>query len=120
MAIGISAALANSQLDAELGTVYVQLHTGDPGASGTAHIASTTRQQATFTTASGGVASLATPISWVNWSDDAATITHVTTWSASSSGSFKRSGALVTPTAVVNGGTFQLATATVSYPQLAA
>ena len=67
MAYGIATTgLANALLNTIKGTsfaapaTWIQLHTGDPGAAGTANLSAvTTRQQATFATASGGAIALA-------------------------------------------------------------
>lgn len=117
MATGLSSSVANAILDALCRnvawtpptTLYVKLHTGDPGAAGTANAATeTTRKQATFGTgASGGAISNTTAITWtgVGGSED---YTHFTTWDASSSGSFQFSGT-ITANPVTAGDDFTLA-----------
>ncbi len=62
MAVGLSATVANELLDAignadaySISAVYIQLHTADPGAAGTANIAgNATRKSVSFGAASGG------------------------------------------------------------------
>lgn len=96
MATGASAARANAHIDADvaLGT-WVKLHVGDPGAAGTANPAvETTRKQATFGAASGGIATTTADLSWtaIAGSEDA---THFSMWTASTAGTFLRSGTIV-------------------------
>lgn len=120
MTVGIAASLANSQLDAELGTSYFQLHTGDPGDDGTSNVASTTRVASDYASASAGSAALSTSSVWTDWADGSVTLSHVSLWSADTAGTFKRSMALSPTRAIVNGDTFSLDTATVSYAPIAA
>lgn len=101
MAVGMSTATANSILNAignataySLTNVYVQLHTADPGASGTTAVATeTTRKLVSFGTASGGTMSNDTAITWttIAGSQDA---THFTLWDASTAGNFVGSGTI--------------------------
>lgn len=85
---------------------YLQLHTGDPGAAGTSNISvgSTTRNSFVFSSSSSGSAlSLGTPPSaWTN-GGTSETITHVSVWTASTSGTFLYSVALTTPKAWASG-----------------
>jgi len=79
---------ANALLDGTaLGaTLYVQLHTGDPGTNGTANVATESARKAfTRTAAAGGVA---TNVASIEWPSAAATetATHVSIWSAASGG----------------------------------
>lgn len=74
MATGLSSYLANSFLDAlgnntsfAVTTVYVKLHTGDPGANGTANAATeTTRKSVSFAAASSGSIASDADITWTN------------------------------------------------------
>jgi len=96
MADGLSVGRANAILDNELASVYVQLHTGDPGAAGTANVSAgdSTRKQVTHNSASGGSASMDTfSGEWTN-SDGLERITHVSFWTAATSGTFIASKAL--------------------------
>lgn len=109
MATGLIAAEANSILDA-LGAEFswVQLHIGDPGAAGTANVATETdRIQATWAAASGGTMSNSAALEWttVAGSED---YTHFTVWTASTLGSFGFSGT-VTANAVTANDTFTIA-----------
>lgn len=116
MTQGFKASVSNSMLDALLrngsftgpASLFIQLHTGAPGAAGTANVATnSTRKAITFAAPSGGVS---TSSSDENWSSVPAgeTYTHFTIWDASSAGNFQASGAL-TANAVLTGDTFDLA-----------
>jgi hypothetical protein len=114
MATGISSYLANAWLDAvgnntsfAVGTVYVKLHVGDPGANGTSNAATeTTRKAASFAAASTGSIASDADISWTNiaGSQDA---THFTAWDNISAGNFLFSGT-VTANAYNAGDTFTI------------
>jgi hypothetical protein len=102
MAAGISAYLADSWLDSvgngsafSVGSVWLQLHVGDPGAAGTSNPAvETARKAVSFAAASGGVIASDADVSWVNiqGSEDA---TFFTAWDSVSGGNFLFSGAIV-------------------------
>jgi hypothetical protein len=116
MAVGLSTTVANELLDAignadaySISTVYIQLHTADPGAAGTTAIAgNATRKAVSFGAASGGSMSNDAAITWssgeVDTSED---YTHFSLWTASSAGTFIGSG-LVTANAVTSGDTFTI------------
>ena len=101
MAHGLSAYLCNSWLDAlanntsyAVAQVYIKLHTGDPGAAGTANAATeTTRKAASFGAASAGAITSDADISWTNisGSQDA---THFTAWDSLTVGNFLFSGTI--------------------------
>jgi hypothetical protein len=101
MAHGLSAYLCNSWLDAlanntsyVVAQVYIKLHTGDPGALGTANPATeTTRKAASFGAASAGAINSDADISWTNisGSQDA---THFTAWDSLTAGNFLFSGTI--------------------------
>jgi len=101
MAHGLSAYLCNSWLDAlanntsyAVAQVYIKLHTGDPGAAGTANAATeTTRKAASFGAASAGAITSDADISWTNisGSQDA---THFTAWDSLTAGNFLFSGTI--------------------------
>jgi len=111
MATGVASASAASSLDTILGTSanrYVQLHTGDPGAAGTANIAgNTTRAVTQFAAASGGSKSTNADATWTSVSNTE-TYTFFSIWSAASSGTFYFSGT-VTGGAVTAGNDFKFA-----------
>lgn len=101
MAHGLSAYLCNAWLDAlanntsyAVAQVYIKLHTGDPGAAGTANAATeTTRKAASFGAASAGAITSDADISWTNiaGSQDAS---HFTAWDNISAGNFLFSGTI--------------------------
>jgi hypothetical protein len=126
MADNISSGVANSVLAlllngtafAGFSTPYAQLHTGAPGAAGTANIAGNNTRQATgaFATPSGGSTTNSGAINWTSVSTSE-TYSHVTLWSAASGGTFICSGS-ITATAITAGQNFQIAAGamTVSLP----
>lgn len=101
MATGISSYLADELLDAvgnassfSVGTVYIKLHIGDPGANGTSNPATeTTRQSASFGAASTGTLTSDADITWTNiaGSEDA---TFFSAWDNASTGNFLFSGSI--------------------------
>lgn len=103
-------------------TCYVQLHTADPGASGTTAVSvgSTTRNSVTHNAASSGSITLASMGgTWTN-GGTSETITHISVWNASSAGTFFYSVALTASQAWASGNTFTLNSLTVSISPLAA
>jgi hypothetical protein len=117
MAEGLSAAQANSILDAIFrqqaytppSAVWIQLHTAAPGAAGTTAVAAnTTRKQVTMSAASGGLISNSADLIWtagqVTTNED---YSHYTLWTASTAGSFLHSG-VITANAVVSGNEFKI------------
>ena len=124
MAVGIASARANSILDTEYGTAYVQLHTADPGAAGTngVSVGSTTRILVTWASAaSGSKASSAVTGTWTN-GGTSETISFVSLWSASSGGTFNRSISVTTPKLWAGSDTITIASGalTVAFTPLAA
>lgn len=120
MAAGIAAATANGWLDS-LTAIYGRLHTGDPGAAGTANGSSeTTRKAMTFAAAAAGARAQTGTVSWAGWSAGGQTITHVSYWSAATGGTFLASFALTTAKTVANADTFNLTGCTISVGPLAA
>jgi len=110
VAEGLSTAAANAALDA-LGSTYpwIKLHTGAPGANGTANAATeTTRKQATWASASGAALTTSAQLQWTNvaGTED---YTHYSAWTASTAGTFGHSGT-ITANAVTAGDTFTIAT----------
>ena len=115
MPAGISSTTANAWLDA-LGrnvsytnaAVWVQLHTGEPGAAGTSNQATeTSRKQVTFAAASGGSMASNAAVTWTNIAGSQ-TATRFSAWSASTAGTFLFSGS-VTANAYTAGDTFTIA-----------
>ncbi len=78
MTAGLSATIANQILDSLFSAAaftapaasYIQLHTGDPGAAGTASVSSyTTRTAVTWAAAAGGSKSISAPVTvTASWS----------------------------------------------------
>jgi len=101
MAHGIGSFLGNGWMNA-LGNAsafvvvqpYVKLHTGDPGAAGTANPAvETTRKSVSFGAAAAGALASDADVSWTNiaGSEDAS---HFTCWDALVAGNFLFSGTI--------------------------
>lgn len=103
-------------------TLYAELHTGDPGASGTTAVSSTTTRQAMgFGAASGGSMSLSTTPSWTNWAGtNGEVVTDVAVFSAASAGTFYMSAQLTASKTVNTGDTITISTFTFSLAPLAA
>lgn len=92
-------------------TVYIKLHTGDPGEDCTANAAvETTRKAVTHGASSSGTT---TSNSLASWTSVAGTETysHISLWDAVSAGNALWSGALTTPRAVTAGDSAQIASA---------
>jgi hypothetical protein len=116
MAENISTGVANSVLGLILNGatfigfsgVYVQLHTGAPGAVGTANIAGNNVRQAAGTMAapSGGATTNSGAVNWTAVSTSE-TYSKVSLWSAPSGGTFIASGS-ITAAAIVAGQNFQI------------
>jgi hypothetical protein len=99
--------------------VYLRVHTGDPGAAGTANAsAETDRKQLTFAAPSGN-AIAASQVSWTAWDAGSETISHFSIWDHATAGNFLQSGAFGASKAVSNGDTLN-ATITVSQTAVAA
>ena len=129
MAVGVSTAnLAHKWLTVLSGTtftapstVYVKLHTGDPGPAGTANAsAETTRKALSWAAPSGGVINLSASASWVGWTAGSETLSHVSVWDASSAGNCLFTAALATSKPVANGDTFNLTGLTLTVTPLMA
>lgn len=117
MTVGISTVnLANAWLNVLRGTtftgvsVFVKLHTADPGASGATGAAagSTTRPAITWTAASSGTLTMTgTAPSWTN-GGTSETLSHISFWDASTAGNFLGSAALGSTQAWASGNVFTL------------
>lgn len=128
MTVGISTtAIANPNLDWLRGVapptiagLYIKLHTGDPGASGTANASAvTTRRQATMNAASGGQITL-NAMSGTYAMTTTENISHFSVHNDPTAGTFLFSGAWTTPRAVINGDTIVVSSFVVSNSPLAA
>ena len=131
MAVGLSAVnLANAWLNSMRGggvgttftapaAIYLELHTGDPGASGTANVAATsTRVAVTMAAASAGSMAESTTPSWTGAATE--TITHIAAFSASAAGTFYWSAQLTTAKSINSGDTLNLTTLTFALTPIAA
>jgi len=105
-----------------IATTFVQLHTGSPGANGTANVSSvTTRPSVTWNAASSGSISESNTPTWSSWAGtNGEVVTDISVWSASSSGTFYFSAALSSSKTVNTGDTLELTTLTVALTPLAA
>lgn len=91
-------ALTGTTTFTAVATVYLKLHTGDPGEDAANNAATeTTRQAATFNAASGGSAGLSATVSWTNVAATE-TYTHWSLWDAAAAGNPHATG-------TINGGT---------------
>lgn len=94
--------------------VYVKLHTGDPGESGTSNAATeTTRKLISFSAASSGSMSSSATVEWTNVAATE-TYTHWSLWDASTAGNCLFAGALSSSAAVTAGDTFQITSLTLT------
>ena len=120
MADGLSTAVADAALSTIIGTdaAYVQLHTGPPGAAGTANVSSTTTREAVTwgTPAAGSVAASGTP-EWTAWAGTNGEIdTDLSFWSAATAGTFGLSMPLSASVTMDTGDSLTLTSLTVSIP----
>lgn len=114
MSVGISPFLANSWLGAlrnipfTIGILCVQLHTGDPGAAGTANTSAVGgREVATFSDPVGGVmTTTGNPPAWNISAPE--TISYISVWDAYSAGNWLWNARLDKAQTVANGDVFRL------------
>jgi hypothetical protein len=127
MADGLSAVnFANATLNVlrnvtftGIATPFVQLHTGSPGAAGTSNVSGqTTRNAITWNAASAGSMTLATLSNWTMNTTE--TITDISIWSASTSGTFYWSAALTSGVPVINNSTLSFSSFTLGFTPIAA
>ncbi len=92
---------------------FAPLHTGDPGAAGTANVSagSTSRNSFTFAASATGsaLALSAAPAAWTN-GGTSETLTHISVWTASTAGTLLFTVALTASKAWASGDTFTLST----------
>jgi hypothetical protein len=90
-------------------TIFMKLHTADPGVGATAPASNTTRQQITFgSAATTGTISNTAAITWTTVSNTE-TYTHYSLWTASTAGTFLGSGT-ISGGAVTAGNNFSIPT----------
>jgi hypothetical protein len=127
MTVGLAATtLANNWLNMLRATAftapaatYIKLHTGDPGAAGTANASAvTTRQSATFSAASAGAIALSNSPAFTMTTTE--TISHISVWDASTAGNLLWTATLITSKSVVNTDTLTFTTLGVSLSPIAA
>jgi hypothetical protein len=122
---GFSSTIANALLNVfenvaptTYASVYLQLHTADPGTAGTTSVSagSSTRVNVAFGAASAGVITMSTTNpQWTN-GGTSETITAISAWTASSSGTFLFSGQLGTSQAWASSNILQLSSLTITIP----
>jgi len=90
-------------------SVYVSLHSADPGETGANEISggSYVRKVAAFTAAASGATETSATLTWSDM--PAVTLTHVAIWDASTAGNCLWVGALSSAKVVNSGDTFQMA-----------
>lgn len=130
MTVGMAAAtftdLILTALDSTAATLtasHVQSHNGDPGAAGTANVATgvTARQTLTWAATSGTTSrtrAISNTPTWTAGGTD--TISHVSTWSALTSGSFRFSAALAASKSVTSGDVLNITSLSYSLTPIAA
>ena len=95
-------------------TVYIKLHTGDPGEDGTSSAATnTSRQSAAWNSAATGSIATSATITWTNVSTTE-TYSHWSAWDNSTAGNCLWTGALSSSASVTAGDTFQITSLTLS------
>ena len=95
-------------------TVYLKLHTGDPGEAATSNAATeATRKSTSWATAASGAIATDATVEWTNVSTTE-TYSHWSMWDASTAGNALWTGALSASAAVTAGDTFQITTLTLS------
>jgi hypothetical protein len=126
MTVGQSSTHAHALINVLRGTTYtapasvwVKLHTGDPGSAGTANAsATTTRMQMTLGAPSAGSAT-SSAMSWTSWVPSSETITSFSIWDNASAGNFLQSGTFSVSKSPTPGDTVNV-TVTVTQGPLAA
>lgn len=120
MADGLSVAVADAALSAIVGTDAsdVQLHTGAPGAAGTANVSSvTTRQPVTWGAPSAGSVAASNEPAWTNWAGtNGEADTDLSFWSAPTGGTFGFSMQLGSSVTMDTGDSLTLTSITITIP----
>ncbi len=96
-------------VDFTITTVYVSLHTADPGETGASEVSggSYARQACAFDAAASGATANSALETFSSM--PAVTVTHAGLWDAASSGNFLMGGALATSKVLNSGDTFEIA-----------
>jgi hypothetical protein len=120
MADGLSVTVANAALSSITGTNAndIQLHTGDPGSSGTANVSSTTTREAvTWNSPSAGSISASNQPAWTSWAGtNGEVVTDISFWSAASSGTFGLSMQLASSVTMDTGDSLTLTSISITLP----
>jgi hypothetical protein len=115
----VTATVADGWLSTLTGeALYVQLHTGDPGAAGTTDVSSvTTRQAITWGSASGGSVTASAVGEWTDWAGtNGEVVTYISLWSGASGGTFYDSLQLEASATMDTGDDLQLTLLELSIP----
>jgi hypothetical protein len=129
MAEGLASFLGNKWLQMFSGTaftaptsVWIGLHTGNPGASGTSNLSSvTTRMAVTWGTAAAGAIAESNTPTWSSWAGtNGEVVTDISCWDASTAGNFYFSALLASSKTMATGDALQLTTLSVSFSPIAA
>jgi hypothetical protein len=118
MGAGPSATLADDMLgELTSNGLYAQLHTGDPGADGTANVSSvTTREELTWGDPSGGSVSITNTPTWEDWAGTSPeTEEYVTLWTEATDGDFIDAIELDPSATVETGDDLEMSSLTVSF-----
>lgn len=119
MADGLSVANADAALSTIIGSWnYEQLHTGAPGAAGTANVSSvTTREAITWGTPAGGSVSASDTPTWASWAGtNGEVVTDTSAWSAATAGTFEGSEPLSASVTMDTGDSLEMTSNTISIP----
>lgn len=112
MATGFSASHADAIL-ALIDGHYIQIHSGDPGAAGTANVLTFASGRALMALGSGSTVTtnrVRSNSGALNYTGaPAGTATHFSVWSAVTAGTFKQSGTLTAPKTLNAGDNFTIA-----------
>lgn len=119
MADGLSVADADAALTtAVANALFVQLHTGAPGAAGTSNVSSTTTREAVTwgTPASGSVSATNQP-AWPAWAGTPGeVVTHISFWSLATGGAFQFSTPIAPSETMNTGDTLTMTALAVAFP----
>lgn len=113
MAVGLKVSEANSRLDALVTAFdFIRLHTGDPGAAGTANIAGNATLKdtgASWASAASGAKATNAAITWTDGEvDTTETYTHFSMWNDGVPTNFGYSGTVSADEVNVTGDTFTI------------
>lgn len=119
MADGVSAQLANAMLSTMIANANdLQLHTGAPGANGTANVSSVTaRQSLAWGSPSAGAVAITNQPAWTSWAGTNGEVdTDLSAWSASSGGTFEFSLQMSASATMDTGDSLTITALTASIP----